>query len=138
MRMKKGTIKPEVRAVMEMYEESGRLVRLEDESSEWSQVKVGVHQDSLLSPLFVEIVMHALTDDEIKTTKEFLYADRLVLVEDNWKEAEEKFSKWKKALESKGLKVNDYKTKATKIGTKLQKEAANQAIDSCKICRRQR
>ena len=138
MRMKKGTIKPEVRAVMEMYEESGRLVRLEDESSEWFQVKVGVHQDLLLSSLFVEIVMHALTDNEIKTTKEFLYADRLVLVEDNWKEAEEKYSKWKKALESKWLKVNDYKTKATKIGTKLQKEAANQAIDSCKICRRQR
>ena len=46
----------------------------------------------------------------------------------------EKFLKRKKALESKGLKVNINKTKAMKIRAKSCKDVANDFIVSCGIC----
>ena len=48
---KKDIMEPEVRGVMEMYKEAETSVKLEGEMSEWFQVRVGVHQGSVLSPL---------------------------------------------------------------------------------------
>jgi len=38
--------------------------------------------------------------------KEILYAEDLVLLGDDWKEVESRYSKWKKVLLEKGMKVN--------------------------------
>ena len=70
----------EVRAVMEMYKEVQTLVKLEGEMSEWFEIKVRVHQGSVLSPLLFAIVMDAVTENVGKGTKEFLYADDLVIL----------------------------------------------------------
>ena len=56
--------------------------------SEWFQVKVGVHQGSVLSPLLLATVIDDLTDDTVKTMIEVLYVDGLVL-EDDWKDGRE-------------------------------------------------
>ena len=50
-----------------------------------------------------------------------MYVDDLVIIGDSWEEVEEKYVKWKGALESKGLKVNINKTKAMRVGTNRQK-----------------
>ena len=63
------------------------VIKLESEMSEWFQVKFGVHKNSILNLLLLAIVVNALTD-EIKTIKDFLYGDGLVLVGDDWKEGE--------------------------------------------------
>ena len=41
-----------------------------------------------------------------------LYADDIVLVVDNWEELESRYTRWKKALQEKGMKINVNKTKA--------------------------
>ena len=44
--------------------------------------------------------------------KEMRLADDLVLVGDNWKEVESRYTRWKKALQDKGMKISVNKTKA--------------------------
>ena len=41
-----------------------------------------------------------------------LYADDIELVGDNWEEVESRYTRWKKALQEKGIKINVNKTKA--------------------------
>ena len=43
-------------------------------------------------------------------------------------------AKWKKALESKKLKLNVNIIKATTIAAKSSKEVANDIVDLCRIC----
>jgi hypothetical protein len=101
-----------VSAVMAMYEQAWTVVRTKDGDSERFEVKVGLHQGSVLSPLLFIIVMEAVTK-EVRggLPWELLYADDLVLMAESLGELSEKLRKWKAALESKGLKVNMKKTK---------------------------
>ena len=48
--------------------------------------------------------------------KEMLYADDIVLVGDNWEEVESRYTRWKKALQEKGMKINVNETKAFYTG----------------------
>ena len=49
-----------VQAVMRMYDDASTRVRVGDSMSDTFQVKVGVHQGSVLSPLLFIIVMDAV------------------------------------------------------------------------------
>ena len=60
-----------------------------------------------------------------------MYADNLTLIGDNWKE-DGKYATWKKALESKGLKVHVKNLK--KIRANSHRKVANDAYDPCQIC----
>ena len=52
-----------------------------------------------------------------------LYADDIVLVGDNWEEVESRYTRWKKALQEKGMKINVNKTKVfTRKNFVLQEE----------------
>ena len=57
---RKGVMKPEVRAVMEMHKEAETSVTLENKMSNRFQVKVGVHQGSVLCTLPFVIVIDAI------------------------------------------------------------------------------
>ena len=71
------------------------------------QVKVGVHQGSVLSPLLFAIVMDAVTETARGGLPwEVLYADDLVLMSDNEEDLMRKIAEWRGCLRSKGLKVN--------------------------------
>jgi len=48
-------MEPKVRAVMEMYQEAETAMQIEGKKTAWFEVKVGVHQDSVLSPLLFAI-----------------------------------------------------------------------------------
>ena len=97
------------------------------------QVKVRVHQGSVLSPLLFIMVMEAIT----KYTKsglpwELLYADDLVLITESETELISKIRQWKQCLEKKGLKVNVSKTKVLiSTGQKLNEE---QGEWPCGVC----
>lgn len=99
----------------------------------WFEVKVGVHQGSVLSPLLFAIVMDALTDHLNKDKREFLYADDLAIIGNSWEIVSEKYASWKEALESKGLKVNIKKTKAMRVRAKRAKGPVSK-VDPCSIC----
>ena len=101
-----------VGSAMSMFEDASTVVRTPFGDSECFQVRVGVHQGSILSPLLFVIVMEAVT----RGTRgglpwELLYADDLVLLADSMSELSSKIKKWKDSLEKKGMKVNVGKTK---------------------------
>ena len=110
---RKGVLEREIKVIMEMYTNIETSVKVEYTRSESFDVKVGVHQGSILSPLLFPLVMDEVTKDIREgVVKEMLYADDIVLVGDNWEEVESRYTRWKKALQEKGMKINVNKTKA--------------------------
>ena len=101
-----------IRVVQAMYENVKSKVRLNEKFSEEFNIKVGVHQGAVLSPLLFIIVLEALSR-EFRTgcPWELLYADDLVLKADTLPELKMKLSSWKEAIEKKGLRINMSKTK---------------------------
>jgi len=101
-----------VKVVQSMYQDVRSRVRVNSEFSEDFEVKVGVHQGSVLSPLMFIIVLEALSR-EFRTgcPWELLYADDLVLVAESVEVLLEKLKMWKEGIEAKGLRVNMDKTK---------------------------
>ena len=113
---KKGIPEVMVGAVMSLYEGAKTRVRVGLESSEEFEVKVDVHQGSVLSPLVFAIMVDVVTENERNGLSEMLYADDFVLMSEMMEGLREKFWKWKEAFESKGLKVNLGKTKVVVSG----------------------
>ena len=129
---RKGVLEREIRAIMKMYNCMETAVRLEDRTSEWFEVKVGVHQGSVFSSLLSAIVLDEITKDIGEgIPKEYLYADNLVLLEDCWSEVERRYSKWKRALQEKGSKINVNKTKVFYTGNIMIHLAK---VDPCAVC----
>ena len=82
---RKGVLEEEIKAMMKMYTIIETSVEMEYTRSESFDVKVGVHQESILSPLPFALVMDEVTKDIREgVVKEMLYADDIVLVGDNW------------------------------------------------------
>ena len=107
-----------VKAVMIMYKKARAIVKTKHGNSEEFEVKVGVHQGSVLSPLLFVVVMEALTQDVREGLPwELLYADDLVLMAESIEELKGKVLRWKECMEAKGLKMNIGKTKVMVSGT---------------------
>ena len=86
---RKGVLEKDIKAIMEIHTNIEISVKVEYTRSESSDVKVGVHQGSILSPLLFALVMDEVTKDIRKgVVKEMLYADDIVLVGDNREEVE--------------------------------------------------
>ena len=101
-----------VNVVKSMYANAKSKVHLGFNLSEYFNIKVGVHQGSVLSPLLFAIVMEALSREfRISCPWELLYADDLVISADSIEELLQRFQLWKENLALKGLKVNMKKTK---------------------------
>ena len=108
---KKGLSEVIVWAVMSLYDGAKTRVRVGSAYSEKLEVKVGVHQGSVLSPLLFAIVVDIITENARRgVVNELLYADDLVIMSEDMKDLKERFWNWKDALESRGLKVNTRKT----------------------------
>ena len=100
---KKGLSEVIVWPVMSLYDGAKTRVRVGFAYSEAFEVKVGVHQGSLLSPLLFAIVVDVIRENAKRGVMEDL---------------KERFWNWKSALESKGLKVSTNKTKLMVSGSK--------------------
>ena len=109
-----------VRLVQGMYANARSRVHVGEGFSKEFEVKVGVHQGSVLSPLLFIIVLEALSREfRAGVPWEDLYADDLVIIADSLEQCVRRLLIWKEAMEKKGLRVNAGKTKVMICGTGL-------------------
>ena len=109
-----------VRLVQSMYKDVRSRVRVGDGYSEEFGVGVGVHQDSVLSPLLFIIVLEAQSREFCTGCPwELLYADDLMISAESMEELLVKVQTWKTEMEKKGLHVNMGKTKIMESGINL-------------------
>ena len=109
-----------VQLVQGMYANARSRVCVGEGFSKEFEVKVGVHEGSVLSPLLFIIVLEALSREfRAGVPWEDLYADDLVIIADSLEECVRRLLIWKEAMEKKGLRVNAEKTKVMISGTGL-------------------
>ncbi|XP_065321248.1 uncharacterized protein LOC135928720 [Gordionus sp. m RMFG-2023] len=122
-----------VTAVMAMYVGAQTAVRTDYGDSDSFEVKVGLHQGSVLSPLLFILVMDVVAREMREGLPwEILYADDLVLMANSEGELRDKVSKWKMTMEAKGLKMNASKTKVMIGGENLKIEESGKW--PCGVC----
>ena len=103
-----------------MYSNARSRVRIGEGYSEEFDVKVGVEQGSVLSPLLFIIVLEALSREFCCGVPwEDLYANDLVVIGESMEECIRRLLTWKGAMEEKGLRVNARKTKIMICGMVL-------------------
>ena len=131
---KKGLAEGLVQAVTSLYEGSRTNVRVGSGTSKKFGVRVGMRQESVLSPLIFAIVVDVVTEHAREgLLNEIFYANDLVLMSKSQEDLRKRFQKRRNALEGKGLKWNVGKTKMMVSGTKG--EIVLSKIDPGGICR---
>ena len=99
--------------VQTMYKNTTSKVRVNSLFTDEFEVKVGVHQGLVLSPLLFIIVLDALSSEfRTGTPWELLYADELVIDAETKIGLRRKLTVWKEKLENKGLRVKDKRQKS--------------------------
>ena len=108
---KSGMVEKYVQLVQNMYEGSETVVRCTVGTTESNKVKVGLHQESALSPFLFAVIMDRLTD-EVRRGPPWmmLFADDIVICKETKEEVEWRLESWKYALERRGMKVSRSKT----------------------------
>ena len=125
-----------MRLVQGMYANARSRVRVGEGFSKEFEVKVRVHQGSVLSPLLFIIVLEALSREfRAGVPWEDLYADDLVIIADSLEECVRRLLIWKEAMEKKGLRVNAGKTKVMICGTGLDLLQSSGEYP-CAVCRK--
>ena len=132
---KKGLLEALFRSVMSLYGGAKTRVRADSELSEEFEVKVWMHQGSVLSSFIFAVVVDVVTEFAKEgALRELLYANDLILMSETIEGLRNKFLKWKEAFESKGLKVNLGKTKVMVSGDITQEGLSKSKFGTCGVC----
>ena len=123
-----------IRTVMALYTEACTIVRIDAGLSESFEVKVGLHQGLVLSPLLFAAVMDVVSSDARSgLPSELLYVDDLVIMAPTM----EQLSRWvadgRASLLGKGLKVKAGKSKVM-VGSSGGKLIVNSGKWPCGVC----
>ena len=100
-----------VQLLQDMYEESETVVMCAVGTTESFKVKVGLHQESALSPFLFAVIMDRITDEVRREPPwTMLFADDIVICKETREEMERRLESWRYALERRGMKVIRSKT----------------------------
>lgn len=109
---KSGVEEWQLKAVMALYSGALTIVRTGAGDSDSFDVKVGVHQGSVLSPLLFATVMDVVSREVMGGLPwELRYTDDQAQMACTREELAKKIAAWKACLDSKGVKVNAEKSK---------------------------
>ena len=101
-----------VSVIRAMNEDATTKVRFNGRESYAFSVRMGVHQEFVLSPLLFIIVLKALSREFREgLLMELLYADDLLLMAESEELLIEKLRKWRNGIKAKSLRGNAGKTK---------------------------
>ena len=122
--------------VMALYTEACTVVRTYAGLSESFEVKVGLHQGSVRSPLLFAAVMDVVSSDARSgLPSELLYADDLVIMAPTMEQLDRWVADWSACLLGKGLKGNAGKSEAkVVIGSSGGKMIVNSGKLPCGVC----
>ena len=110
-------------------------MREQRQESEEFEVNVGMHHWSVLSPFLFTVVIDVVTEFAREVAlNELLYADDVVLMSEIIKGLRHEFIKWKESFESKGLKVNLWKTTVIVSGGITKDGMSKSIVDPCGVC----
>ena len=124
-----------ISVIKAMYAGATTSVKVNGNESTAFEVKVGVHQGSVLSPLLFTVVLEALSNKfRGGLPMEMLYADDLILIAESEEQLKEKVRIWKEGMEAKGLRVNLAKTKVLKCGVGCG-QVTKSGKHPCGVCR---
>ena len=130
---KNGLAEVLVQAVMSLCEGSRTKVRVGSRTSDEFGARIGVHQGFVFTPLIFAIVVDVVTEHAKEgLLNKILYTDDLVLMSESLEDLRERFQRWRRALEGKGLKVNVGKTKM--MVSRTEGEITSSKIDPCGVC----
>ncbi|KAI5090362.1 epoxide hydrolase 1 [Silurus meridionalis] len=108
---KSGVSEKYVRVVQDMYEDSVTAVKYAVGTTDWFRVKVGLHQESALSPFLFAVVMDRLTDEVRQESPwTMMFADDIVICGESREQVKKSLERWRYALERRGMKVSRSKT----------------------------
>ena len=89
---------------MALYTEACTVVRTDAVLSESFEVKVGLHQGSVLSPLLFSAVMEVVSSEARSgMPSELLYAEDLVIMAPTMEQLDSRVADWRVSLLGKGL-----------------------------------
>ena len=125
---KKGIPDILIRSVMSLYEGTKTRGRVDSELLEEFEVKVGMHQGSVLLPFLFAVVVDVVT----KFSSELLYTDDFILISETIVGLRNKSIKFKEDFMSEGLKVNLGKTKVS--GDITKDGMSKSKVDPCEVC----
>ena len=98
--------------VMALYTEACTVVKTDAGLSESFDVKVGLHEGSVLSSLLFVVVMDVVSSEAISGLPSgLLYADDSVLIAPTMEQLGRRVGEWRASLLDNGLKVNAGKSK---------------------------
>ena len=120
-----------IRTVMALYTEACNVVRTDAGLSESFEVKVGLHQGSVLSQLLFAAVTDVVSSEARSgLLSELLYADDLVIMAPTIEQLGRRVAEWRASILDKGLKVNAGESKV-KVGSSGGKMIVNSGKWPC-------
>ena len=123
-----------IRTVMALYTEVCTVVRSDAGICESFEVKVGLRQRSVLSPLLFATVMDVVSSEvRCGLPSELLYADDLVIMAPTMEQLGKRVADWRASMLGNRLKVNAGKSKVL-VGNSGGNMIVNSGKWPCGVC----
>ena len=138
----KGVDGKDIRIIRNLYRDQRAAVKIEEEYSDWVEIKRGARQGCVLSPdmftLYSQIVMDEIRDMEgIKmdgrSINNIRYADDTALIADSKEQLQQLLNKLHESCNRRGLKINAAKTETMLVSKKNEEIQMNIKLENIQI-----